>query len=150
MFCQELGAQLARDVLPPLSQAGVKLITVGIGTAERGREYCEHVGFPAENLLCDPENEAYDALGLKKGVETTFFTVDTPFAILERAKKNGASDLLAATARWKPWLPPKNDQGLQQGGAFVFEGESLLFQHYDPSTGAHADLDTVLNVALKA
>ena len=49
-----------------------------------------------------------------------------------------------------PWLPPKSDQGLQQGGAFVFEGEELLFQHYDPSTGAHVDLDTVLKVALTA
>lgn len=51
---------------------------------------------------------------------------------------------------WKPWLPPTSDQGLQQGGAFVFEGEELLFQHYDPSTGAHVDLDTVLKVALTA
>ena len=152
MFCQELAAQLARDVLPPLSAASpsVRLITVGIGTAERGREFCEHVGFPAENLLCDPENAAYDALGLNKGVQSTFFTVDTPLAILARARKDSAKDLLEATKRWKPWLPPKNDQGLQQGGAFVFAGEDLLFQHYDPSTGAHADLNTVLEVALKA
>ena len=41
-------------------------------------------------------------------------------------------------------------QGLQQGGAFVFEGERLLFQHRDPSTGAHADLNTLLRVALEA
>ena len=153
MFCQELGAQLARDVLPALSEATsprVKLIAVGIGTAERGREYCEHVGFPADNLYCDPDNAAYDALGLKKGVGATFFTIDTPLAILARAQKDNAKDLLEATKRWKPWLPPKSDQGLQQGGAFVFEGEKLLFQHYDASTGAHTDLDTLLNVALKA
>jgi hypothetical protein len=60
MFCQELAAQLARDVLPPLATAepSVKLVTVGIGTAERGREFCEHVGFPEEQLFCDPENAA--------------------------------------------------------------------------------------------
>jgi len=152
MFCQELAAQLARDVLPPLAAATppVRLVAVGIGTAARGREFCDHVGFPTDNLFCDPENAAYEALGLNKGVEATFFTIDTPLAILERAKKNNAKDLLGATARWKPWLPPKNDQGLQQGGAFVFEGEQLLFQHYDPSTGAHADLDTLLRVALAA
>ena len=150
MFCQELGAQLTRDVLPKLSGASppVKLLAVGIGTAERGREYCDHVGFPAENLLCDPENAAYDALGLKKGVQTTFFTVDTPLAILARAKNDNAKDLLDATKRWKPWLPPKSDQGLQQGGAFVFEGDKLLFQHYDPSTGAHVDLDDLLQAAV--
>jgi len=99
---------------------------------------------------CDPDNAAYDALGLKKGVGATFFTIDTPLAILARAQKDNAKDLLEATKRWKPWLPPKSDQGLQQGGAFVFEGEKLLFQHYDASTGAHTDLDTLLNVALKA
>ena len=151
MFCQELGAQLARDVLPVLrgGKPSVKLVAVGIGTAERGREYCEHVGLPAETLLCDPENAAYDALGLKKGVATTFFTVDTPFAILDRARKDGAADLIDATKRWKPWLPPKNDQGLQQGGAFVFEGPDLLFSHFDPSTGAHAKLDDLLEAAAR-
>ena len=93
---------------------------------------------------------AYDALQLQKGVVDTFFTPDTPFAILRRLQADGAADLVAATSRWKPWLPPKADQGLQQGGAFVFEGERLLFQHRDPSTGAHADLNTLLRVALEA
>ena len=91
--------------------AECKLLAVGIGTAERAREFCEHVGFPAANLYADPENEAYTALGLKKGVQTTFFTIDTPLAILKRARQDGASDLIAATSRWKPWLPPKSDQG---------------------------------------
>ena len=67
-----------------------------------------------------------------------------------RSSADGAADLVAATSRWKPWLPPKADQGLQQGGAFVFEGDRLLFQHRDPSTGAHADLNTLLRVALEA
>ena len=148
MFCQELAAQLARDVKPRLDEACCKLLAVGIGTDERAREFCKHVGFPAANLYADPENEAYDALGLNKGWGTTFFTIDTPLSILKRAQDDGAKDLIDATSRWKPWLPPKSDQGLQQGGAFVFEGESLLFQHFDPSTGAHADLDDVLRAAL--
>ena len=148
MFCQELAAQLARDVKPRLDEAECKLLAVGIGTPERAREFCEHVGFPAASLYADPENDAYTALGLKKGVQTTFFTIDTPLAILKRAQQDGATDLLAATSRWKPWLPPKSDQGLQQGGAFVFEGAELLFQHFDPSTGAHADLSSVLGAAL--
>ena len=81
-------------------------------------------------------------------MQSTFFTVDTPLAILARAKNDNAKDLLDATKRWKPWLPPKSDQGLQQGGAFVFEGDKLLFQHYDPSTGAHVDLDDLLQAAV--
>ena len=66
MFCQELAAQLARDVLPALDGSRAKLLTVGIGTPERAREFCSHVGFPAEALYADPENAAYDALQLQK------------------------------------------------------------------------------------
>jgi len=148
MFCQELAAQIARDVLPRLTEAGVATRCVGIGTLETARKFCDHVGFPRENLLADPENAGYDALGLKKGWATTFLTPDTPLSILKRAQDDGAKDLIKATSRWKPWLPPKSDQGLQQGGVFVFEGSTLLFCYYDPSTGAHADLEDVIQAAL--
>ena len=147
MFCQELAAQLARDVKPRLDEAECKLLAVGIGTPEIAREFCEHVGFPAASLYADPENAAYTALGLKKGLQT-IFTIDTSFSVLKRLQQDGASDLLAATSQWKPWLPPKLEQGLQQGGAFVFDGPELLFQHFDPSTGANADLTAVLEAAL--
>eukprot|EP00976_Prorocentrum_cordatum_P054579 1101534-Prorocentrum_minimum.AAC.1 len=33
--------------------------------------------------------------------------------------------------RWKPWIPPKLDQGLQQGGLFIFEGDTTLLEHFD-------------------
>jgi len=148
MFCQELAAQIAKDVLPSLAQGNVRTLCVGIGTLETAHKFCDHVGFPAEHLYTDPDNAVYAALGLRKGVGATLFSASTPFAILDRVRKDGAADLLAATARWKPWLPPKSDQGLQQGGAFVFDGADLLFQHYDPSTGAHADLNQLIRVAL--
>jgi len=108
------------------------------------------VGFPKENLFADPENTCYSSLGLKKGVVTTFFNQETPFSILARAQNDGAKDLVDALSRWKPWIPPKLDQGLQQGGTFVFAGNQEVFQHFDPSTGAHADLNQVLTAALKA
>mmetsp|Transcript_9912 Transcript_9912/g.13800 ORF Transcript_9912/g.13800 Transcript_9912/m.13800 type:complete len:82 (-) Transcript_9912:269-514(-) len=79
---------------------------------------------------------------------TTFFNKETPFSILERQKRDGAKDMLDALQRWKPWIPPKLEQGLQQGGTFVFNGKDEVFQHYDPSTGAHADLSEVLSAAL--
>lgn len=148
MFCQELAGQIARDVLPRLTEAGVGLRCVGIGTLETSQKFSDHVGFPREFLLTDPENAAYTKLGLKKGWATTFLTKDTPLSILKRAQADGAVDLLNATSKWKPWLPPKSDQGLQQGGVFVFEGKNLLFSHYDPSTGAHADLEDVLKAAV--
>jgi len=122
---------------------------VGIGTPERGKEFCAHVPFPEANLFADPENACYTALGLKKGLSTTFLSPETPYSILARQQKDGAADMLSALQRWKPWIPPKLDQGLQQGGVFVFDGSTELFQHYDPATGAHADLNQVLNAALK-
>lgn len=149
MFCQELAAQIQQQVKPALDQKQIALVCVGIGTPERAKEFCAHVGFPEENLYADPENGCYDALALYKGVQRTFFTADTPLSIAARLQKDGAQELVKATARWKPWIPPKLDQGLQQGGLFVFDGPQLKFSHYDPSTGAHANLDDVLNAALQ-
>lgn len=137
-------------MLPQLNEAGVKLVCIGIGTGARGVEFCDHVGFPKENMFADPENAAYEVLDLAKNVQQTFFDVNTPYAILERIQKDGAKDLTAALSRWKPWIPPKLDQGLQQGGAFVFRGKDMVFGHRDPSTGAHVDLAKVLEVALAA
>ena len=150
MFCQELAAQLARDAFPRLDDAGVLTRCVGIGTLDTARAFCDHVGFPRERLYADPENAAYTALNLNKGVAATFFTIDTPLSILRRAKEGTADGLLSATKRWKPWLPPKSDQGLQQGGAFVFQGSATLYSHFDPSTGAHVSLGEMLDVAIGA
>lgn len=44
-------------------------------------------------------------------------------------------------------LPPKSDQGLQQGGTFVFKGRKAVFEHYDESTGAHANFADVMAAA---
>jgi len=123
-------------------------VAVGIGTAARAKEFCAHIKFPEEYLYADPENACYSSLGLKKGVVTTFFSPETPYSILARGQKDGAKDLVEAVQRWKPWIPPKLDQGLQQGGTFVFDGKNEVFQHYDPSTGAHAELSEVLAAAV--
>jgi hypothetical protein len=39
------------------------------------------------------------------------------------------------------------DQALQQGGMFVFDGPRCVFSHFDQATGAHADLGEVLGIA---
>ncbi|KAJ1639805.1 AhpC/TSA antioxidant enzyme-domain-containing protein [Pavlovales sp. CCMP2436] len=137
-----------RDIKPLLDEAGVKLIAVGIGTPERGQEFCEHIGFPRENLYSDPTSACYTAIGLYKGVGVTFFSPSTPFAILDRLKKDGGKDLFDVLQNWKPWLPPEQDQAFQQGGTFVFAGPQVVFQHYDKSTGDHADLRLVLDSAI--
>lgn len=131
-----------------LDAAGVRLVGVGIGTPARGQEFCEHVGFPRECLYSDPTSSTYAALGLYKGVDKTFFSATTPLALLARAQKDGAKDLLGVLARWKPWTPPETSQALQQGGTFVFAGRDALFEHFDQATGDHADLKRVLDAAI--
>jgi len=113
-----------------------------------GAEFAEHVGFDAANLFTDPTNACYDALGFKNDVKSLAFDTATPFALLDRVREDRAGDLATALARWKPWIPPKLEQGLQQGGVLVFDGEQTLYERADPSTGAHAPLDVVLSVAL--
>jgi len=135
--------------VPQLRAEGVKLLAVGIGTPERGAEFADHVGFDPEHLFTDPENCLYTTLNFKKDVGSLAFNAATPFALLDRVKTGKTQDLSNALARWKPWIPPKLDQGLQQGGVLVFQGHDLLFERKDPSTGAHVNLDTLLKVALQ-
>lgn len=135
---------------PKLDEMGVKLLLVSIGTYERSQDFAKETGFPKECLYADPDNAAYDALGFNKGVTKTFFDPSTPFAIKDRIEKDGASDLRDVLPRWKPWLPPKADQGLQQGGLLVFSGQECVYRHDDPSTGAHADMAKVIEAAAKS
>ena len=46
---------------------------VSIGSPERGLEFAELTSFPSENLLADPENVTYDALGLTRNALDTYF-----------------------------------------------------------------------------
>jgi len=155
LLCWELATQLARDVKPRLDDAGVKLFFVGIGTPERAVDFTRETKFPAENLFADPDAKCYSALELKKGVVETFFSPTTPYSFLDRMRKGseGLADLKDILKRWIPggmWIPPKRGQALNQGGMFVFKGKQTLFAHYDPSTGAHADIQEVMQLALAA
>lgn len=138
---------MQRDVLPKLSASGGALLAIGIGTHERSLEFCDATGFPAEHLYADPDNSTYDALRLRKGVAETFLSWSTPVAIQSRLERDGAADLRALLPRWQPWNPPRMDQALQQGGAFVFRGTECVLSHYDESTGAHVALADLLRAA---
>ena len=148
-FCQELARTISKEVIPVLSTTDVKLACVGIGTYERSQEFVELTEFPSKYLYVDPDNAVYDALDLVKSVKNTFFDQRTPLSLAKRFATPGKSDdLIEALSTWKPWIPPKLDQGYQQGGAFVFQGQETLYGRKDPATGDHADLNVLLNVAL--
>lgn len=141
---------MQREAVPELDAAGVKLLAVGIGTPERGAEFAAHVGFDPQRLFTDPENLLYDALEFKKDIASLAFDPATPFSLLDRAQSGQLTDLTTALSKWKPWIPPKLDQGLQQGGVLVFDGDKTLYERKDPATGAHAPLDVVLKLALSS
>ena len=70
--------------------------------------------------------------------------LQSALAFMRRFKDGTIKDLQNILPRWIPWVPPKQDQALQQGGMFVFEGERCVWCQYDQATGAHADLEVVL------
>lgn len=149
MFCQELARQLRRDVIPKLDAAGIKLFFISIGPPERGLEFCELTGLPTDRMLADPGNILYDAIGFRKGVSTTLFSIQTPISILQRLMDGRFSDLAEATSTWKTWIPPKMEQTFQQGGAMIFKGQDCLLIHYDKATGAHIDLSFLMQSVLE-
>ena len=133
-----------------LEGKGVGLYAVGIGTSEKAKLVADHVGYSTDKLLADPDNVLYDALALNSGLQRTFFNPATPYAILDRLTSRKMSDLNDVLGRWGDAfiIPPKQSQALNQGGLFVFDGDSSVFVHYDASTGAHGDLDRAVAVAL--
>lgn len=144
---------------PALTAGGAGLVCVGIGTPEKGRLVADHVGYDASQLLADPENALYDALGLNAGLGRTFFNPATPYAILDRLTRGTGGDLGDVLGKWLPSplgeaqgaviIPPKQRQALNQGGLFVFDSNGASrFVHYDASTGAHADVDAAVDLAL--
>lgn len=124
---------------------------IGIGSHERSLEFCSHVGFPPAYLFSDAENKVYDQLQLVKSTPATLFTdIRTPLAIAKRFTEGKQQYLGTAFKNWRTamWIPPKLEQGLQQGGAFVFRGKNVVYSYKDPSAGAHADINEVVRIAL--
>lgn len=159
MFCWELATQLRRDVLPAIDGSGVKLLAVGIGSAESARTFAERTSFPAEMLFADESEEvvAHAAAGLRntgrdekgkqifEGIES-MWSSRTNSAL----KVRGRNDLNSILKVYKPLMPKENaiERTLVQGGMFVFDGSKVLFSHMDFSSGDHADLDAVVSAAL--
>lgn len=146
-------------VRPSLLERNVDLVLVSIGKPEVAKTLFQHLDI--ENgedwIFIDPDNRLYDALHLNKGIETTFFSIETPFAFRDRifatnGRKDGMTDLLNVLRKWKDavYIPPKPDQAFQQGGAFIFKGNNTLFAHYDAAAGTHVEVAKAVQKALDA
>ncbi len=129
-----------------------RILAVGIGTPEKAQEFCKLTSIPKDILYSDADNEVYDALDLLKSNPISLLTdVRTPLAMAKRLKDGKGDFLKEALTNWKPWIPPKLEQGLNQGGAFVFRGDgSLVYGRKDPATGDHVKLETLLQLIVPA
>ena len=47
------------------------------------------------------------------------------------------------------YIPPKIEQSTNHGGTFIFNGENVVFAHYDESPGTHADTNESVRIALQ-
>ena len=134
----------------------IDLVLVSIGLPEKARQLMEHLNCipnPQQIFFVDPDNTLYDLLELNRGVQRTFFNVNTPYAFLRRWQQpNGMQDLMRVLQRWNQavYIPPRKAQALLQGGTIVFCGRDTLYAHYDPSTASHADLDKVIQLAIES
>lgn len=125
---------------------------VSIGTPTNGKKMADHLAIPnlGDFLFVDPENALYDSLHLNKGVKSTFFSPGTSFAFLKRfTERDGMKELNEVLSKWNKaiYIPPKQEQAFNQGGAFLFDGDETAFAHYDESTGAHCDIQQVIDLA---
>lgn len=130
------------------------MVIVSIGLPEKGKALCEHLGVEKgeELLFVDPDNAMYDELDLNKGVQETFFNPATPLAFKDNLFRDGriiSKELGEVLRNWKIYLPPKQDQAFNQGGAFIFNGPSTVHAHYDEATGAHARPEEMVRLALE-
>lgn len=150
-MCQEFILQWS-ERLDELKEIGVNLVMVSIGKPETGKRLVDHLELPHgdQYLFVDPENTLYDALDLNRGIKETFFSVETPFAFLDRfTKPDGMKQLGLVIRKWDKafYIPPKQEQAFNQGGTFVFDGATTVFAHYDASTGAHSNIEEVIGLA---
>lgn len=135
-----------------LENLGINLVVVSIGTPENGKKLMKHLSIPhfADFFYVDPKSVLYDSLNLNKGVVSTLFAPGTSFSFLRRfTQPDGMKELNEVLSKWNKaiYIPPRQDQALNQGGTFVFDGDQTVFAHYDEGTGAHSNIQQVIDLA---
>eukprot|EP00246_Nothoceros_aenigmaticus_P004249 TRINITY_DN156_c0_g1_i1.p1 TRINITY_DN156_c0_g1~~TRINITY_DN156_c0_g1_i1.p1 ORF type:complete len:274 (-),score=46.03 TRINITY_DN156_c0_g1_i1:300-1121(-) len=144
-FCWEF-AKKVKEIKPQLDALGVKLVTVGVGKPDKARILVEKLGYPLENLYCDDERRAYNALELTFGVQSTFLNPSIPIKAL--GKLNELKDIF--TGGYVPSSTDNKDGVLQQGGVYIFKGQEVLYGRKDEHAGDHPDLGDILDILNKA
>ena len=61
-------AQRLVDDLDAMKRAGVRVVAIGIGSADAAREFSKRTRFPLENLYADEGGKCHEALGFAPGL----------------------------------------------------------------------------------
>lgn len=106
-----------------------------------------------EWIFADPENDAYDRLQLNRGWDTMARPA-TAFRFKDRifgGKEGSMDQLFAVLGKWKDavYVPPKIEQSTIHGGTFIFNGDGVVYAHYDESPGTHAYPSEAVDIALR-
>ncbi|CAG9465198.1 unnamed protein product [Pedinophyceae sp. YPF-701] len=142
-FCWEF-AKTVLTIRPQLAERGYTLALVSIGDADGAVKFCEKLPCDEDVLLVDESMRVYEALGLTRGVRSTFLSPKTGQALAKR----GTQGLREATAGYTPIAPKSAQVTLQQGGAFVFDGIRVLYGWRDEATGDHVKLSDLLDTCV--
>eukprot|EP00741_Cyanophora_paradoxa_P003811 tig00000718_g3705.t1 len=121
-------AEALSGVAEGLRACGVELVGVGSGTVEQAAAWAQEVPF-AGAVYTDPSKSSYAALGLARGLLTTF----NPASLVKTVQAFQAGYT-------QNWAISSEVDGFQQGGLFVVDTDgSLLFAHREARAGDHPD-----------
>ncbi|KIZ01932.1 hypothetical protein MNEG_6027 [Monoraphidium neglectum] len=78
----EFAQKLQKKALGPLQEAGVKVISVGLGSPESARTFAAALDYPLEGLYADPTGACCKALGFSPGFADSVEGVDPYLKLL--------------------------------------------------------------------
>jgi peroxiredoxin len=150
LFWRHFGCSCGRDRAARLLAehhayvaAGARIVLIGQGEPERALVYAEANGIPADvTLLCDPDERAYRAFGLREGgpIEVLFDAPDD-YLRCNPALGRAMSDERRAAGRPNvdnPWLLP-GEFVVATGGRIVSAYHFAYCEHWiDPRVNAAA------------
>ncbi|CAK0834579.1 unnamed protein product, partial [Prorocentrum cordatum] len=144
--------------------AGVKLVAVGIGTAESAREFAEQVGLNVEQVFADEDPQMASTCISPSCLARASLSPGRSPSVVSKVRLARATILCAPPANtatnddlesvykiYKPLMPAgedATDKTMVQGGTLAFDGRRQLFEHRDSSVGVHAELERVLSAVL--
>jgi AhpC/TSA antioxidant enzyme len=120
-----------RDRYQEFTEKGAEVVTIGLGSWNRARDFAEERDIPFP-LLADPRKESYKAMGLERGSMGQL--------VGPRVWKQGAKNILGGT----PTTITKLDMKQLGGSAVILPGGAFAFLHRATTSADNAPIDELL------